>query len=46
MDFLSLYMLTFNCARTPVDIDLFASHFFDALPHTDPSAEESLTPPN
>lgn len=32
MDSVDLYMLTFNCARTPVDTDLFASHFFDALP--------------
>jgi hypothetical protein len=45
MDSLSLYMLTFNCARTPVDIDLFASHFFDALPHTDTLGDESFTPP-
>lgn len=46
MDSLSLYMLTFNCARTPVDIGLFASHFFDALPHTDTLADaESVTPP-
>lgn len=38
MDNLTLYILTFNCARNPVDIDLFASHFFHALPHTVPSA--------
>lgn len=44
---LSLYLLTFNCARTPVDIDLFASHFFNALPHTDssPTSAESSSPP-
>ncbi|EAW18024.1 putative inositol 5-phosphatase [Aspergillus fischeri NRRL 181] len=38
MDNLTLYILTFNCARNPIDIDLFASHFFHALPHTVPSA--------
>ncbi|KAF4234040.1 hypothetical protein CNMCM8980_007080 [Aspergillus fumigatiaffinis] len=38
MDKLTLYILTFNCARNPIDIDLFASHFFHALPHTVPSA--------
>lgn len=32
MDFLNIYLLTFNCGRTPVDVDLFATHLFDALP--------------
>lgn len=31
-DYLDLYILTFNCARNPVPIDLFAEHFFQALP--------------
>lgn len=38
MDSVDLYMLTFNCARTPVDTDLFASHFFNALPAATPGA--------
>ncbi|GIC89707.1 putative inositol 5-phosphatase [Aspergillus udagawae] len=38
MDKLTVYILTFNCARNPVDIDLFAAHFFHALPHTVTSA--------
>ena len=44
MDSLNLYALTFNCARTPVDVDLFALHFFDALPHTaeSPTAPELI----
>lgn len=29
---LSLYILTSNCARSLIDIDLFAEHFFDVLP--------------
>ncbi|RJE24084.1 IPPc [Aspergillus sclerotialis] len=32
MEYLNLYMLTFNCARTPIDVDQFAVHLFDALP--------------
>ncbi|KAI2700485.1 hypothetical protein CBS147332_8096 [Penicillium roqueforti] len=32
MDDLNLYVLTFNCARNIVDVDVFADHFFDALP--------------
>lgn len=32
MEYLNLYLLTFNCARTPIDVDQFAAHFFDALP--------------
>ncbi|KAI9036508.1 putative inositol 5-phosphatase [Aspergillus affinis] len=35
IDSLSLYTLTFNCARNPIDVDRFAPHFFDALPPTD-----------
>lgn len=31
MEDLSLYILTSNCARTLIDIDLFAEHFFDVL---------------
>ncbi|RAL02150.1 putative inositol 5-phosphatase [Aspergillus ibericus CBS 121593] len=37
MDSLTLYLLTFNCARNPVDVDRFSRHFFDALPLTDDS---------
>ncbi|KAJ5451086.1 Endonuclease/exonuclease/phosphatase [Penicillium cf. griseofulvum] len=32
MDALSIYVLTFNCARNLLDVDAFANHFFDALP--------------
>lgn len=32
MEYLNIYLLTFNCARTPIDVNLFAAHFFDALP--------------
>ncbi|GIK00350.1 hypothetical protein Aspvir_004373 [Aspergillus viridinutans] len=42
MDKLTLYILTFNCARNPVDIDLFAAHFFHALPHTVTSAPDLI----
>ncbi|KAF7156072.1 hypothetical protein CNMCM5623_009214 [Aspergillus felis] len=42
MDKLTLYVLTFNCARNPVDIDLFAAHFFHALPHTVTSAPDLI----
>lgn len=31
MEDLNLYILTSNCARTLIDVDLFADHFFDAL---------------
>lgn len=31
MEHLSLYLVTFNCARTPIDVDPFAAHLFDAL---------------
>ncbi|KAF2433589.1 DNase I-like protein [Tothia fuscella] len=29
---LEIYFLTFNCARTLIDTNLFAAHFFQALP--------------
>jgi len=29
---LNLYILTANCARNLIDVDLFADHFFDVLP--------------
>lgn len=45
MDSVDLYMLTFNCARIPVDIDLFASHFFDALPAASTTSETSSPAP-
>nr|XP_001396819.2 inositol 5-phosphatase [Aspergillus niger CBS 513.88] len=38
MDSLLLYILTFNCARNPVDVDRFSRHFFDALPRTEGSS--------
>ncbi|KNG84087.1 putative inositol 5-phosphatase [Aspergillus nomiae NRRL 13137] len=44
MESLTLYMLTFNCARNPVDVNRFAHHFFDALPLTDSSS--ASTPPD
>lgn len=31
MDELGIYILTANCARNLIDVDLFAAHFFDAL---------------
>ncbi|KAJ5272574.1 hypothetical protein N7478_007699 [Penicillium angulare] len=31
MEDLNIYILTSNCARTLIDVDLFADHFFDAL---------------
>lgn len=31
MDELGLYILTANCARNLIDVDLFAAHFFDVL---------------
>ncbi|KAL4890325.1 DNase I-like protein [Aspergillus ambiguus] len=36
-----LYLLTFNCTRTPVEISRFADHLFDALPLTDTSSSQS-----
>ena len=33
MGTLSLYLLTFNCARTAIQPNAFASHLFDALPY-------------
>ncbi|KAB8235980.1 putative inositol 5-phosphatase [Aspergillus alliaceus] len=38
MESLNIYILTFNCARNPVDVSRFAHHFFDALPLTDSSS--------
>ncbi|KAE8154124.1 Endonuclease/exonuclease/phosphatase [Aspergillus avenaceus] len=38
MDSLTLYILTFNCARNFVDVDRFVHHFFDAFPLTDISS--------
>ncbi|KAJ5573539.1 uncharacterized protein N7459_007966 [Penicillium hispanicum] len=32
MDELRIYILTANCARNIIDVDLFAKHLFDALP--------------
>ncbi|CAL5871940.1 uncharacterized protein PFLUO_LOCUS6196 [Penicillium psychrofluorescens] len=31
MDDLRVYILTYNCARNLIDLDLFAQHFFDTL---------------
>ena len=44
---LGAYILTFNCARTFVDVDLFATHFFNSLPHTANSSTstQSSEPP-
>ncbi|EAW12656.1 putative inositol 5-phosphatase [Aspergillus clavatus NRRL 1] len=42
MENLLLYILTFNCARNPIDIDLVAAHFFHALPPTAASAPHLL----
>ncbi|KAF9894091.1 hypothetical protein FE257_009064 [Aspergillus nanangensis] len=42
MDNLTVYFLTFNCARNLVDINWFAAHFFDALPLTDTSNPPEL----
>ena len=36
---LSLYLLTFNCARTIIQPNAFASHLFDALPHPQPAPD-------
>jgi hypothetical protein len=46
MESLSLYILTFNCARNPIQVETFASHLFDALPDS-PSIDQqgSLTAP-
>ena len=35
MDSFTIYILTFNCARNPVDVERFSRHFFDALPLAD-----------
>lgn len=34
MEDLSVYILTSNCARSLIDVDLFAGHFFDVLSTT------------
>ncbi|KAE8348259.1 DNase I-like protein [Aspergillus coremiiformis] len=44
MESLTLYILTYNCARNPVDVDRFAYHFFDALSLADNSS--ASTPPD
>lgn len=41
MEDLNLYILTANCARNLIDVDLFADHFFDALP----TAERGFSAP-
>lgn len=38
MESLSIYFLTYNCALTPIDVEHFSNHFFDALPVTDNSS--------
>ncbi|PLB33140.1 putative inositol 5-phosphatase [Aspergillus candidus] len=42
MNPLSLYILTFNCARNLVDVNRFANHFFDARPRNDPSPPDLI----
>ncbi|PYI00095.1 DNase I-like protein [Aspergillus ellipticus CBS 707.79] len=44
MDSLTIYLLTFNCARNLVDVDRFSQHFFDALPLDGP--DSSAAPPD
>lgn len=46
-DYLNLYLLTFNCARNPIPVDLFAKHLFHALPSSvsDGGAEEAFGAP-
>jgi hypothetical protein len=39
MEELNLYILTSNCARNLIDVDLFAAHFFDVLPFSSPAPE-------
>ncbi|KAJ5381807.1 uncharacterized protein N7496_004235 [Penicillium cataractarum] len=39
MEELNLYILTSNCARNLIDVDLFAAHFFDVLPTSTPAPE-------
>jgi hypothetical protein len=39
MEELNLYILTSNCARNLIDIDLVAAHFFDVLPTSSPAPE-------
>ncbi|KAJ5688976.1 hypothetical protein N7462_003368 [Penicillium macrosclerotiorum] len=42
MEDLNLYILTANCARNLIDVDLFADHFFDVL---STSSEQQLDAP-
>ena len=42
MNSLSLYILTFNCARNLVDVNRFANHFFDARPLNDSSPPDLI----
>jgi hypothetical protein len=39
MEELNLYILTSNCARNLIDVDLVAAHFFDVLPSSSPAPE-------
>lgn len=39
MEELNLYILTSNCARKLIDVDLVAAHFFDVLPTSSPAPE-------
>lgn len=38
MEQIGVYIVTFNCARNPVDADLFASSLFDTLPSREPAS--------
>ena len=42
MVWLGLYILTFNCARNPVDPNLLATHLFDALSTPDAAVSENF----
>ncbi|KAJ5908318.1 hypothetical protein N7495_001000 [Penicillium taxi] len=42
MDNLNIYVLTANCARTVIDVDLFSKHIFDALPTSDVTFSPAL----
>ncbi|PWY72927.1 DNase I-like protein [Aspergillus heteromorphus CBS 117.55] len=44
MDSLTIYLLTFNCARNVVDLDRFSQHFFDVLPLDGPNSP--VAPPD
>jgi hypothetical protein len=39
MEELNLYILTSNCARNLIDVDLVAAHLFDVLPSSSPAPE-------